>query len=175
MALLEKKTGIFTDIYNDYYPLVYSVVNTKVNDSHEVKDICQEIFTRFYDKFEEIENPRKWLLGAMKYVVFEFYRRNKGNAVCMDELFEDMNLVFVNGFRDTRIMIQDALEDMDNYHDERERILFELIAIYGYTHKEAADALGYTVRQVRYRYGLVTQRLSEYFRKRGVKNMEDLL
>ena len=175
MALLEKKTGIFTDLYNDFYPLVYSVVNTRVNDSHEVKDICQEVFTRFYDKFDEIENPRKWLLGTMRNVVLEFYNRKKKRTVSMDEIFEDMNLVFINGFRDTRIMIQDALEDMGNYYDERERILFELIAIYGYTHKEAADALGYTVRQIRYRYGLVIQRLSEYFRKRGVKNMEDLL
>jgi RNA polymerase sigma factor (sigma-70 family) len=175
MLLPDKKTRKFTEVYSDLYPLVYSVVHMKVSNTDDVEDICQEIFFRFHEKFDEIENPRKWLLGTLKYVVYEHYRKKYRKDICMEDVFEDMNLAFVNGFRDTRIIIEEALNDMDNFGDEKERILFELISIYNYSHKQAGEALGYTRRQVRYRYETTAGRLISYLREKGIHNLEDLL
>lgn len=171
---LDAKARDFIEAYNDYYPLIYSVVYSKVMSVEDAKDISQDVFMRFFEKQDEVENPRKWLLGTLRNVVFEHYRKKK-DSVDVDELFEDISMSFVNGFRDTRLLIAQALEDMNNYKDERERILFELVAVNNFTYKEAGAELGLTERQVRYKYGNIVSRLLQYFERKGIKSLEELL
>jgi RNA polymerase sigma factor (sigma-70 family) len=175
MTLFEKRTRIFTEVYSDYYPLVYSIVYSKVGNVDDAKDICQEVFIRLYNKFEDIKNPRKWLLVTLRYVVLEYYRKKDYKEMDIENILNDTLLTFVNGFRDTRILIEDAIEDMKNFKDEKEKILFDLIAIYKYTYKETGKYLGLTERQVRYKYSLIVKRLVQYFNRKGIKNLEDLL
>jgi RNA polymerase sigma factor (sigma-70 family) len=175
MTQIDKRTRIFTEVYSDYYPLVYSIVYSKVGNVDDVKDICQEVFIRLYNKFEDVENPRKWLLATLRYVVLEYYRKKDYKEFDVNEVPNASSLSFINGFRDTRILIEDALEDMKNFKNEKEKILFDLIAIYNYTYRETGEYLGLTERQVRYKYGLIVKRLVQYFKKKGIKNLEDLL
>ena len=175
MNLIAEKTEHFTEAYSNYYALVFSSIYSRVGSTDEAKDICQEVFIKFYEKFHEIENSRKWLLGALRLSVFEFYRKKGKKDSIINAMFKDMSLTFVNGFRDSRLIIEEAFEDMDTFQDEREKILFDLIAIYDYTYREAGRELGYSVRQARYRYGLIVERLVRYFRKRGIYRLEDLL
>ena len=175
MPLIDKKTRSFTEVYSNYYPLVFSSVYAKINNVDDVKDICQEVFIRYYDKFEGIESPRKWLLGTLRYVVLEFYRRKGTRDITIGELFDDIGMTYVNGFRDTRIIIQEALEDISNFENEREKILFDLIAVDNYTYKETGEILGLTEHKVRYRYGLIVNRILDYLSKKGIKGLEDLL
>jgi RNA polymerase sigma-70 factor (ECF subfamily) len=165
----------FAEAYADYYPLVFGAVHSRVGNIEDAEDICQELFIAMYNKLETIENPRKWLYGALKLEVMAYYRKKKPGAVDIDEVFDDVGLTFVNGFRDTRIMIQDAIESMDNFRDETDRILFDLIAVQNYTYEEAGAQVGLAKRQVRYRYGLIVDRMIDYFRKKGINSLEELL
>lgn len=169
------KNRVFAEAYNDLYPVVFSAVYSKVSSMEDAEDLCQEIFLQFYNKMEVIDNARKWLYGALRLEIMAYYRRRRPDATDIDDLFDDVGLTFVNGFRDTRIMIQEALEDMGNFEDEREKILFDLIAVRNYTYEEAGAELGFSKRQVRYRYGLIVSRLQEYFRKKGIASLEELL
>jgi DNA-directed RNA polymerase specialized sigma24 family protein len=72
-------------------------------------------------------------------------------------------------------MIEDALDNIENFGDERGKLIFDLIALYNYTYEEAAEHLGLTKRQVRYQYGLITNKLMDHFRTRGIHGLEDLL
>lgn len=172
---LDRNSRDFAEIYSDLYPLVYSVVYSKIGNADDAGDITQDVFTRYYEKMGGVENPRTWLLGAMRIEVLIYYNKKHGEEVNVEDLFEDMNLAFVNGFRDARLIIQDALEDMDNFNGEREKVLFDLIAVSNFTYVEAGQALGMSLHQVKYRYGLIVRRLIESLNRRGIRNLEDLI
>lgn len=168
MNLLSSKLKDFTSVYSDFYPVVYNSIYAKLRDDDASSDIAQEVFTRLLQKIDEVDNPRAWLFGTMKLVLFEHYRRKSGNNdIDIESVFNDVNMRYVNGFRDTRIIIQEALASSGNYADEYERIVFDLIALNDYTYREAAEQTGLTERQVRYRYNAASKRIIDYLKKKG--------
>jgi RNA polymerase sigma factor (sigma-70 family) len=175
MNLLSDKLKKFTELYSDFYSLVYNGIYAKVRNSDTAGDLSQEVFTRFYEKMDEVENPRKWLLGTLRFVLFEHFKKNSTDLVDIDEIFNDANLHYVNGFRDTRIILQEALDASENYRDDKDRIIYELIAIKNYSYDEVAKQMGLSSRQIRYRYNSVVDRIMDYLKKKGVNNLEELL
>ncbi len=175
MPLIPKKINDVSALYSDFYPVIFSAVYNFLNNVDETKDICQEVFLRYMENYESVENPRKWLYAVARNATFEHCRRQGKTDISIDDIFEDKGLGYVNGFRDTRIIIQNAIDDMNNYENEKDKILFDLVALHNFTYKEAEKKLGMTERQVKYRYGLVVDRLVRYFNKKGIKSLEDLL
>ncbi|MCP4132172.1 MAG: sigma-70 family RNA polymerase sigma factor [bacterium] len=171
---MSRKRDRFTEAHKTYYPLVFSAVQTKVDDVDDSKDICQDVFIKFYEKFDEIENHRKWLYGALRLSVLEFYRKRK-DTVDIDDLFADVSLTFVNGFREARIVIAEAIEKMDNFDNDHERALFDLVAVHNYSYSETGRELGLSKRQVEYKYRRIVDRVIDYLDKQGIQNLEDLL
>ncbi len=169
------KNREFAEAYGDYYPLVFSIVYTKVGNIEDAEDICQEVFIKFYEKLETIENRRKWLYGALRLQIFSHFRKKSRGSVELDEVADDVGFSFVNGFRDVRIILEEAFDETANFNDERERVLFDLIAIRHFTYEEAGRQLGWNKRQVRYRYGEIVKRVLDYLRKKGIDKLEDLL
>jgi len=169
------KNRKFAEVFNDHYAMLFNLVNMKVNNPDEAEDICQEVFIRLYEKLDMIENPRTWLIGASRLEVMAYYRKVKPDLVESGDMFQDMNLAFVNGMRETRMIINDVLENEDNFEKECDIALFSLIAINNYTYEEAGRELGMTKRQVRYRYGKTVDRLLDSLKKKGIKNIEDIL
>jgi RNA polymerase sigma factor (sigma-70 family) len=167
--------SMFTEAYNRYYASIFSVIYSRTRNADDTSDLCQEVFTRFFEKFETVENHRKWLFGTMRNVLLEYYRRKYGKDVDVDEVFNDISVTFVNGFRDTRLLIEEVLACGENYEDETDMILFDLIALYGFTYHEAGTQLGISQRQARYRYGIIVKRIVDLFRKKGIHSLEELL
>jgi RNA polymerase sigma factor (sigma-70 family) len=173
-----KKDREFRKSYSDFYPLIFTALCGKVSNREDAEDICHEIFVSYYRKFDEVRDPRNWLFGAMKYCISNYYRKKEGsdpNTLDIDNIEDDIHLAYENGFRDVRIIIHEAIENGDNYRDEKERILFELIAINNYTFDEAARQLGLTRRQAVYRYQSVSRRILDNLKERGISRIEDLL
>lgn len=159
-----------------YYPLIFSTVYTKINDVNDVKDICQEIFIQCFNKFNEIENVRKWLYGAIRFEILNFYKKNKRENINIDDLISDISLTYVNGFRDVRIVIDEALENEDIFTSEEEKVLFDLIAIHNFSYNKTAAQLDLTERQVRYKYSLISRRFEDYLKNvKGIQSLEELL
>lgn len=165
----------FAEAYTMFYPHVYNTLYIKTRDPDVTHDLCQEVFLRFYNKFDSIDNHRRWIFSAAKYILLEHYRTVKSEYVDLEQVENDVRMSFVNGFRDTRVMIEEALDSLEHFDDELGRQIFDLIAVFNYTYRETASSLGISERQVRYRYKLITDHLMEYFRKRGIHGMEDLL
>ncbi len=171
---MSKKKDKFTEDHKRYYPLVFSAVYTKVENIDDAKDICQEIFIRFFEKYEEVKDSRKWLYGTLRNVVLEYYRKQRGD-VDIDDVFKDVSLTFVNGFKDARIIISEAIENMDNFGGEDEKTLFDLVAVYNYSYTEAAKQMGLAKRKVEYKYRRIVDSIMDYLNKKGIKDIEDLL
>ncbi len=169
------KNKEFAEAYNIYFPIVFSAVYSKVGNFSDAEDICQEIFVSFYEKLETIESKRKWLFGALRLEVMKYYSRIKPEGGDAEKIFQDIGLSFVNGFRDIRIIINDTIGEMNNFHGEHEMALFDMIAIRNFTYEEAGTHLGLSKRQIRYKYGKIVDRLLNELRKKGINNLEDLL
>jgi len=176
--LLSKKERDFRKSYSDYYPMILNALYSRVGNREDAEDICHEIFVNLYRKFDEVRDPRSWLLGAMRFCISNYYRKREGSdseSVDIDSMEDNVRLAFENGFRDIRIIIHDAIEESENYRDEKDRILFDLIAINNYSYEQAAKHLGLTKRQTQYRYQQVSRRILEMLKKRGITRIEDLL
>ena len=165
----------FTELYSDFYSVVYHGIYSKVHDKDLAGDLAQEVFTRFYEKMDEVDNPRSWLLGTSRFVLLEHYKKNNVDTLDIEAVFDDENMGYVNGFRDTRIILQEAFNAPENYRDDRDRVVYELIAFKNYTHDEVSKLMGLSKRQVNYRYRLVADRIVDYLKKKGVNNLEELL
>jgi len=172
MVLLSKKDREYSDTFSAYYPMIFSTVCTKVGSLDDAEDITQNVFILYYQKMHDVAEPRTWLLGAMRFEVMNYYRKKGRGNDDIESIFDDPAHAFVNGFRDTRIIIEEAIDSID---DRKSRVIFDLVAIRKYTYKEASKALGMTSRQVRYRYQSVMQHIIGYLQEKGVNSIEDLL
>jgi RNA polymerase sigma factor (sigma-70 family) len=175
MFNLNKRNSEFIEIYNDYYSLIFGSVCMRINSIDDAEDITQEIFIRFFNKMDEVDNPRKWLLGAMRMVLFEFYKKKRDDVLDIDEVFTDVSLTFINGMKEQRLIISDILEDDSTFGNNQNRLIFDLIAIQRYTMEAAAKELGLSRDQVKYRYGVINKNILILLRKKGITNLEDLL
>lgn len=173
-----KKEREFKAMYNDLYPLIVNTLYNRVRNMEDAEDICHEIFVSYYNKYDGIVDARSWLFGAIKYSVSNYYRRKKSagaESVDLDAIEDSIHVAYENGFRDTRIILYQAIENDENYRDRTERALFDLIAINKYTFENAARHLGLTKRQAVYKYEQVSRRILQYLKDRGISTIEDLL
>jgi RNA polymerase sigma-70 factor, ECF subfamily len=163
----------FTEIFDQYYHTVFNAVYPRVGNVSDTEDICQEVFIALYRKLDEVQNIKKWLFGTLRNIVYNYYRDKKPDKVNIDDIFHDISLTFVNGFRDARIVISAAIDE--EIKNEEERQIVELIAFNNYSYTYVAKLLGVTKRMIQYRYTQIVKRILENLKKRGIKNIEDLL
>jgi RNA polymerase sigma factor (sigma-70 family) len=173
--LSDSGTDRFVENYDSYYSIVFNSIYSKVNNYHDAEDICQEVFIRFYDNMEQVENPRKWLFGCLRLVVFDYYKMKQKKDIDVDELFDDIGMGYVNGFRDTRMMIKQVIDDICSEKGDRDASLFELIAVYNYSFVQASKHLNLKYKQARYRYNAFAERVAEKLKEKGINSIEDLL
>jgi RNA polymerase sigma-70 factor, ECF subfamily len=173
MPLLEKRKIEFTEIYADYYQVVYGTIYSKISNPDDTDDLTQEVFMHFYSKMSEVENKRAWLFGTINNVLMNYYRKKKkfSSDEDIENYLSDVSLTFVNGFRDTRIIIDEAVERLNG----KDRVIFDLIAVQNLAYDFTASHLGLTKRQVEYRYSLIVKGIRNFLNERGISTIEDLL
>ncbi|MCP4132056.1 MAG: sigma-70 family RNA polymerase sigma factor [bacterium] len=179
MALANKKvTGKqkaqFSEVYTQYYPLILSSVYSKVGSVDTAEDLTHEIFLQYLSNMDKVEKVRPWLFTVLKGVLYEYYRKERkmSDDVALAESGDDIALKYVNGFRDTRIIINGAIEQLD---DETDRLIFDLVAIQKFTFEAAGEQLGLTRYNLRYRYRSIVKTIMDYLNKQGITDIKDLL
>jgi hypothetical protein len=65
----------FAEIYSDYYQIVYGVIYSKIGNLDDTDDLTQEVFMHFYGRMDEVQNIRAWLLGTVRNVLLNIYRK----------------------------------------------------------------------------------------------------
>ncbi len=171
----DKNIRLFTEIYKQNYTAVFGAAYARLHDVDAAKDICQEVFIRFYSKMNEEINPRQWLYSAVRYVVLEYLRKNNHGEEDIIDLDDSIAHSFVNGYRESRIIIEEALNDIAIFGDDLTKTLYDLVAVYHYTYKEAGERIGISERQAKYRYQQTVHRLVDHLRTKGIRGLEDLL
>jgi RNA polymerase sigma-70 factor, ECF subfamily len=173
MSTGSPKRDKFSELFTDYYSMVFNAVYPKVGSQDDTEDICQEVFVALYRHVGEIENVRAWLYGTLKNMVLKYYRDRHPSHENIDTIMDDVTLSFVNGFRDTRIIISEVMEEIVLTKEERE--ILDLVAFHNYSYSETANVMGITKRKVDYNYNKISGKIISRLQERGVKHIEDLL
>lgn len=174
MFKLNSRNSKFIETYSDYYSLIFGAVAYRVSNIDDAEDIAQEIFLRFFKKMDEVEDPRKWLMGTMRLVLFEYYKRNNRDLVDIDEVYNDAGLAFINGMRETRMVIREVIDSSGIFKDELDRLIFDHIAVQRYSIEETGRVLGLTRDQIRYRYRNITRAIILSLKNKGIAKLEEL-
>jgi len=171
----DSKIRKFNSEYDLYFSVIFSSVYRRTGNYHESEDICQEIFFALFDNIDSVDNTRAWLYGVMRNIISDYYSKKGKTPDEVELIIEESSAVYVNGFRDTRIIIEDILNSDTTFSDEREKSVFELVAVRGFTVVEAAKLLGISYRQGRYGFEKASAAIVDALKKRGISSVEDLL
>lgn len=165
----------FNREYDLYFSSIFSSVYSRTGSYHESEDICQEIFLSLFDNIESVRNTRTWLYGVMRNMISDYYSRKGKTPAEVELLVEESSAVYVNGFRDTRIIIEEILNSDETFTDERERIVFDMVAVNGFSIAEVSRHLDITYRQARYGFERASAGIADALKKRGIASIGDLL
>ena len=121
MSIFFTKDRRYSETYNLYYPVVFNTVNNKVRSTEDAEDIVQNVFIKYYEKMHDVIDARSWLFGTLRFEVMNYYQKKSNTDVDMKKLFEDASSVFINGFRDSRIILEKAISGISG---EENRINF---------------------------------------------------
>jgi RNA polymerase sigma factor (sigma-70 family) len=168
-----KKRDRFTELFTDHYPAVFNTVVLKVGSPADAEDICQEVFLALHYQLDEVQNVRAWLYGTLKNKVLQYYRKKYRSNEEIDALMNDAALAFVNGFRDTRIIIGEVIDEVAADADDRN--IFDLVALHGYSYGETARLMGITKRKVDYKFNMIARKIISRLKEKGIEKIEDLL
>lgn len=129
-------------LYGTYARKMLAVCARYAKDNFEAEDILQVAFIKIFDKikdFKEEGSLEGWIRRIMVNTAIEFYRRNaRLNLVLeMDEAQEQS--VSENQF--SKMNMQDLLRIIQTLSPGY-RLVFNMYAIEGFSHKEIAKELG---------------------------------
>jgi RNA polymerase sigma factor (sigma-70 family) len=165
----------FKEVHKTCYSAIFSFIYSKVESFEDAEDLAQEVFLRLYRKMDEVEQPKSWLYGTMRIVLLDYYNEKGISTEDIESYLDDVSIGYVNGFRDARIVINDVLKSTEIYGSELNRSVFELVAVHGFSLREAARHCGVSYRQACYAFSTTTQRVIASLRDRGISKLEDLL
>jgi RNA polymerase sigma factor (sigma-70 family) len=174
----KKKRESFISAYEKYYPVIFHRIFKSIGIKEDVEDICHDVFIELYNKLEDVNEPIKWLMTVTRNQIALYYRKKNvksEDSIDLLNLEENKSISVTDSAKETRILLSQEIENADNYSDETDRILFELIAIFKYSYKEAALQLGLTRRQIVYRYKKIINKMIINLRSKGIINIKDIL
>ncbi|MCP4135740.1 MAG: sigma-70 family RNA polymerase sigma factor [bacterium] len=171
------KESKFREVYNDYYPLVFNAIYSKLGNREDTEELCHDIFVVFYKNADSIYNTSGWLKKSVRYHIMTYFRNMKpgDKSISIDIAEDDIDFKFDKDTDDIGIIINEAIDNEENYRNDKDKILFQLIAVYNYTYAQAGKQLGLTRRQAEYSYTQITKKIVEYLKKKGISKIEDLL
>jgi RNA polymerase sigma factor (sigma-70 family) len=166
----------FSKDYEQYFDLVFNQFYASISNVELAEEMSQELFITLMKKQDSVENTKKWLYGSIRNYLANYYRtkRNKPDIENIEDYYDSNALSFVNGFKDSSIIISECLSNIQ-YNDEIEENIFELIINYNYSFREVAETFKISRKKVTRIYKNIENQLLERLKKIGIKSYEDLL
>ncbi len=114
-------------------------------DRFEAEDMMQTGYIKVFKKLDEYRGEGSfegWMRRIMVNTSIEFYRKNLRNLNVVD-IDEDVNQQWSSDFDMSQIHAKDLMRLVQNLSNGY-RLVFNMYAIEGYSHKEIAEKLGIT-------------------------------
>lgn len=143
----------FTEIYNQYWPLLFFHVQGMVKDEDLAGDVVQEIFTWMWQRAPVLElntSVSSYLYAAVRNKVFNLIRHEKIKASCFKDIaafIEEGNYQVDEELRHKELVYE--IESEINRMPARMREIFNLSRKEHLSHKEIAVQLDIAESTVR--------------------------
>tara|TARA_R110002050_G_scaffold20348_1_gene57663 strand:- start:52253 stop:52828 length:576 start_codon:yes stop_codon:yes gene_type:complete len=172
-TMAEKKSRSITKTVKQFGDKLLGFVRQKVNSEEDVEDILQDVWyqlTRLND-VEELENIGAWLYRVARNKIVDGYRKKSTESL---EDFEYQNEEGEVSFKDI-LLLDDSNNPEDAFFKElfweelnkalqelpiKQREVFELNEIEGYTLQEIADKRGENIKTIISRKGYAVKHLN---------------
>lgn len=146
---LQKTIELVTPFKDKMFRYAYNVVK----DQFLAEDIVQESLIKIWKKreqFLEIENKEAWCITIARNLAIDKLRANKKRR--SSDITEHYDISDEHANPAKKAADKDMLDKVNEIMDqlpEHQREIVSLRDIEGYTYKEIADIMGYTVDQVK--------------------------
>lgn len=139
------KSGSQEELYRRFASAMYGLCLQYANCEEDAQDIMQEGFIKVFTKLDQVKDPAAlpgWIRRVMINTALEKYR-SQVLLQRVDEVKEEIgesadNTVFEN-------LTCDELVELIKTLTPRYRMVFNLYAIEGYSHKEISETMGISV------------------------------
>lgn len=143
----------FTEIHSRYYALLYRHALHKLDDSAEVQDILQELFSFLWDNRETIQFTTglpAYLYAAVRNRIINAYRRNKQKYDYADALAVVMYSNTAEADHNIRLkQLTQLIEAEVGKLPAQMRLVFEMSRKQNLSHQQIANELDISVLTVR--------------------------
>jgi RNA polymerase sigma-70 factor (ECF subfamily) len=156
------------ELYDRYNRLVFGMARNAVSDQTLAEEITQDVFMRVWNKASTYQAEQgkvvNWIAGITRNRAIDVFRHQKslqdGNSISLEDLpfFDPPDNLNVEREIESKFKkqrIQQALFQLP----EEQRDALALAYFRGYTHEEAAEALGQPLGTVKTRIRLGMQKL----------------
>jgi RNA polymerase sigma-70 factor (ECF subfamily) len=130
------------ELYRRFAPAMYGLCLQYANSEEDAQDILQEGFMKVFTKLEQVKNPSAfpgWIRRIMINTALEKYRSQVVLERVDEVRHEPANRVDDGVFGD---LTCDELVSLIRELTPKYRMVFNLYAIEGYSHREISQALG---------------------------------
>ena len=158
-------------LYEKYSPKMMGVSLRYCNSKMEAEDVLQDAFIKIFDKIKTFKGEGSFEGWIRKIVVFTALKSNDKRV----RKFEpgDIDNVKEQSFDAKAISNMETASLLSILQElpEGYRMVFNLYAIEGYSHKEIGDILGVTDVTSRTQYSRAKQQLIKLLAKYGIKRI----
>jgi len=158
------------ELYDRYSRLVFGMARNALGDQGLAEEITQDVFMRIWNKASTYQAVQgkvvSWIAGIARNRAIDVFRHQKslldGNSLSLEELplFDPPDSLNVEKEIESKLKerrVQQALFQLP----KEQRDALALAYFRGYTHEEAAEALGQPLGTVKTRIRLGMQKLRE--------------
>ena len=163
----ERSEEKFLSIFSEYSsPLFYYVLKLTENENN-AQDIVQECFIRVWENIEKIDTSSPvlpLLITYIKNLLRDEYRKNRNYQHLLAETGEAMKDAVSLPAAEDSMALKDREKQLDLFLSrlsEKRRLIFSMVRLQGYSHKEVAASMNISVADVKKQIRLSLQHLKK--------------
>lgn len=165
--LKEDSDTAFTQIYYQYWKLLFAIAASKLENTADAEEIVQEIFTDLWRRRHEIkieQSLKAYLAAAVKFQVYTFMARKHQES--QRQAYSPSPDILATSPEDLlrRKELQEQLYDITQQLPEKCRLVYQLSREAGLSNKEIAATLSISEKTVENQMTKALKRLKLAFR-----------
>lgn len=156
-------------LYEKFSSKMFGVALRYAQDEDEANDILQDAFIKVFGKINSFNmegSLEGWIRRIVVNTALDQYRKNKRRIG--DMKLDDVSFFLANDdFIEERLMAEDLLKIINSMPNGY-RVVFNMFAIEGYSHKEIADKLGVSENTSKSQYSRARQYVKTILEKKNI-------
>ena len=161
-------------LYDLYSPRLYALCCRLTGDREMAKDVCIEAFCKVFRHFDTYRGDgplEAWIRRIfVRTAVAELKAARRSQGLSLDEV---QGIAAQSHTLETRLSVKETLSHALARLDAEQRLVFNLVAIEGYTFDATASLCGMSVQSAKRRYYKARQVMQQTFQEYGITAIDE--